>query len=120
MVFHGLRSIHRLPSSADTYPIPTHQTIQTNVGAKFSTGLLMPNNPVATTSRKTATPTSLRATKSALFRRSAPNTGTASKLYLGYHVSPGFLLTNRPMTTNEAATAAAAATMNRINGIGRS
>ena len=33
---------------------------------------------------------------------------------------PGCLLTKSPMTTNEAATAAAAATMNRFSGSGRS
>ena len=61
VIFQGLTATHTLPTSATTYPIPTHQMIQMNVGEMLSMGRSVPTNPATTISKKIATESALTA-----------------------------------------------------------
>ena len=72
-----------MPSSAATKPIPTHQIIQTKVGAKFASGFSLPNSAVASVSSSIATAAARMGSSSARLPSARPSAGTASKFRRG-------------------------------------
>ena len=52
---HGFTNAHKLPTKAEIKTMPTHQTIQINVGVKFFSGSELPKKPVANTKVNIAT-----------------------------------------------------------------
>ena len=54
-MLHGFTSDHRFPASAHTYARPTHQIIQTMVGAKFLSGFSVPQKPAASVTQNKTT-----------------------------------------------------------------
>ena len=72
---------HTLPSRATTNPIPTHQIIQTKVGAQFRWDMLEPNSPAAMTSPSRKTDAALMANTVKGFISASLNNGELNRLY---------------------------------------
>ena len=83
VIFQGLTATHTLPTSATTYPIPTHQMIQMNVGEMLSIGRSVPTNPATTRSMKSATETALTTADAIRLDSICPTTGARSRFRRG-------------------------------------
>src|SRR5215204_2352381 len=111
-IFQGFTSGQRLPTKAVKKLKPTHQVIQTNVGAKLELGFCRPKRPLSMTSKKSATDRRRRQNRNGRLVSAARKGWNFSRSKLGYRYGTSF--PTRPLSaskltgTKETNTAAAA------------
>src|SRR5215203_3426672 len=98
---------------------PTHQMIQTKVGAKLELGACRPSRPLSMTSRKRVTDNTRRPTSNDLLVNTVRRDRIRKRSIRGYRAHACRSPTSRPIWKKETSTTAAAANRYSQNGSGR-